>query len=426
MLKGNPPRTFAGVYEFGGLEPDTFYSVSVKAGQEETGIITPTLPSAVPSGLGESFNVLLVSCFHRDEDREGLAGEVVAGLKATWRPHLTLLMGDQVYLDLPTLQNFDDDEKWLTDKFERDYMLNWRGPTGYAKILAAAPSVSLPDDHEFWNNYPHDSPFIQNSHTDAGRERWRKAAIALYEGFQSDEPTMSGKPIVVDVPPLSFCLADTRTFRDPVLRYTLHPKQGLPGFQRWIKHVRDHEFFGVFVAGQSLLSPAALGLSGRVGDRELANYDDFPQIIKGLEQLIQAGREVLCITGDVHWGRVARGSNRAGRTVLYEVISSPSSLVTTVGVDTFKKVGGLFGGWFGKRDPWPRHADADEVPEFLAQEVLDKAIACKRLHAQKGNHVALLSFRKVGFGLDLRITYFPIHAEIREPVELEPIRLGPR
>jgi len=437
LLDGDPPRAFSGLYEFTNLQPDMTYRVTAKADQEEAGLTTWTLPAEVPFDLGESFNVLLVSCFHRDEDREGQAGEVVAALKAQWKPDLTLLMGDQVYLDLPTLQNFDDKLVWLADKFERDYMLNWRGPTGYAKVLAAAPSVSLPDDHEFWNNYPHSSPFIQNSHTDAGRDRWKRASIALYEGFQLNDPAMSGAPIRIDVPPLSFCLADTRTFRDDYpLRHSLDPKRGLDGFNEWVRHVRDdtypnaerldNKFFGVFVAGQSLLSPAAPGLKGSIGDRELANYDDFPQIIRGLEQLLQTGRAVLCITGDVHWGRVARGNNRDGRTVLYEVISSPSSLVTTVGADTFKKIGGFFGGLFGKRDPWPRHADAPDAPEFLAQDVLGRAIECKTIHTQKGNHVALLSFRKTGFGLELYITYFPIHSEIRQPVELKQIDLKPQ
>lgn len=35
-------------------------------------------------------------------------------------------------------------------------MTNWRGQSGMAAALAAAPSVAMPDDHEYWNNYPHE------------------------------------------------------------------------------------------------------------------------------------------------------------------------------------------------------------------------------------------------------------------------------
>src|SRR5258707_13942556 len=58
------------------------------------------------------------------------------------------------YTTLFRSKDFLDDKKWLADKFEQDYSLNWRGPLAYTNVLAAAPSISLPDDHEYWNNYP--------------------------------------------------------------------------------------------------------------------------------------------------------------------------------------------------------------------------------------------------------------------------------
>jgi hypothetical protein len=427
LLNGNPPRAFSGVYEFRGLTPNTAFTVGVTADSGQATLAGRTLPAEVPSGLDARFNVLLVSCFHWEEDREGRAGDVVASLTGAQRPHLTLLLGDQVYLDLPTLMDFKDDAAWLAEKFEMDYVRNWRGPAGYAKILAAAPSVAIPDDHEFWNNYPHASPIIQNSYSPGGRRRWRAAALATYEGFQLDAPAATGRSLVVDVPPLSFFLADTRTFRDPALGHSLPSPLGLKELRAWVQQVRAKGAFGVFVNGQSVLSPAATGLSGSVGDRELPNYKDFPDIARILQQLMQAGREALCITGDVHWGRMANGTDVAsGRTILYEIISSPSSLVTTIGKDQWAGLSGMVGGWFGKRNPWPRHSDPDPTPEFFAQQVLGRMIHCATVHGQKGDQVVLLSFRRAGFGLELRVTYFPIHPEIRTPVELAPIRLGPR
>ena len=77
-------------------------------------------------------------------------------------PDLCLFMGDQVYLDLPTIQAFDEDPKWLAKKFEQDYVRNWFS-RGFTEGLGLGPLAFIPDDHEYWNNFPHVSPFIQNS-----------------------------------------------------------------------------------------------------------------------------------------------------------------------------------------------------------------------------------------------------------------------
>ena len=136
-------RAFTGVYEFTGFLPDSLHTVAVEAGDAGAAVEVRTLPAAVPTELDRTFNVLLVSCFHAAEDRGGLAGRIVAHLKASSKPHLTLLAGDQVYLDLPTLSDFPDDEVELAEKFERDYINNWRGPAGYAQVLVAAPSDAM-------------------------------------------------------------------------------------------------------------------------------------------------------------------------------------------------------------------------------------------------------------------------------------------
>jgi hypothetical protein len=94
MVSANVPRAFTGVYEFGGLQPDTLHTVSVRADGDATALEVRTLPDAVTSELDRSFNVLLASCFHQAEDRGGLAGEIVSRLRATSKPHLTILAGD--------------------------------------------------------------------------------------------------------------------------------------------------------------------------------------------------------------------------------------------------------------------------------------------------------------------------------------------
>jgi hypothetical protein len=419
------PRVFAGVYEFTGLAANTVYTVTVEGGGDSQVLRPRTLPDRVPATLEGTFNVLLVSCFHQAEDRKGLAGIIVSQLPPAAQPHLTLLMGDQVYLDLPTLQDFPDDEVWLARKFEEDYARNWRGTPGYAQVLDAAPSFSLPDDHEYWNNYPHASPLIGNSWTQAGRDRWRRAALAAYEGFQRPYPFDTDTPATLDVNPLAFFLPDMRTLRDPDRAFLL-TEPAHARLERWIDRVIQEKRFGVFVTGQSLFSDPVSALGGAIADFELPNYGDYARVLTQLERLADAGLPALCLTGDVHWGRLTRSTDvRTMRAALYEIISSPSSLVTTVGFDTVKTAGAWIGGLFGKQIPWPRHSDPNPPPAFLGSDALGGRFRNAMLHGVRGNHVALLRFSQYGGGLAFRITYWPLSrsSAVGQPVELGPYPL---
>ena len=418
------PRAFTGVYEFAGLEPDSLHTISVSAAGSERELSIRTLPREIPTDLDSWFNVLLVSCHHSAEDRRGLSGTIVSQISALVRPQLSILAGDQVYLDLPTLKNFEDDEVWLADKFERDYIDNWRGPDGYARVLDAAPSVSIPDDHEYWNNFPHPSPFIQNAWSQDGRDRWRKAAQAMFRGFQLPYPNNLGEAFILDVPPLSFFIADTRTGKDPDRGFTM-PDSEHQRLNDWVDRVIAGKRLGVFVSGQSVFEDPISSAKGAIADYELPNYGDFGRIMTTLQRLADGGCPLICLTGDVHWGRIAAAQDiTTGRTAITEIISSPSSLVTTVGADTINKIGGFLGGIFGGSDPWPRHSAPSEPPAFLASSALSGRFPCSTIHAQKGNHVALLSFRQAGGGIKCRVTYWPIHSDssVATPVELGPFK----
>lgn len=431
-------RVFSGVYRFAGVRPDTVYRVEVRAGDEEspTVLTTRTLPERVPSAPGETFNVLLVSCFCQAEDRSGLAGDVVRQQAGVDRPHLTLLAGDQVYLDLPTLTDFRKDTAWLAAKFEQSYSSNWREPTGYGAVLGAAPSVSIPDDHEFWNNAPNSSPIVENSWTEEGRRAWRRAAEIAYSGFQLPVSPMPGQPFglgdqfVLDVPPLSFFCADMRSQREEGCNRTMNAA-GYQALAAWVDRVVDQQLFPVLITGQSLFREPAGFFTGKVGDYELPNYADYPVLVKTLERLIDAGRPLLCLTGDVHWGRVLEMQDMqrlGGEVALREIISSPSSLVSSVGIDQAKELSATLSGVLGRRNPWPRHSPPKAPPQFFAQ-----GVAAKRfdLHGQwmgqTGNHVALLKFRQVAGALEVQPVYWPIHEEpnLRAPNTLRPFYLRP-
>jgi hypothetical protein len=122
--------------------------------------------------------------------------------------------------------------------------------------------------------------------------------------------------------------------------------------------------------------------------------------------------------------------DRDQRAKFYEVISSPTSLVTTIGADQLKSLGARVGGLFGRTpEPWTRHGDPQDPPAFFAHGALGKRFACARpaIHSQKGNHVTMLSFNRTGLGLDLRVSYWPIFPLGRSapPTRLRAVHISP-
>jgi hypothetical protein len=378
--------------------------------------------------------VLLVSCFHQLEDKTGTAGAVLSGLAV--RPDLTLFAGDQVYLDLPTLRDFDDDPAWLGNKFQNDYLANWFGdrsapvgswaiPRGYPEVLALAPSAFLPDDHEYWNNYPFASSAIQNSWTEGGRERWRVAAEAVYRGFQQSAAWPFGAARRLDVAPLSILLLDTRSRRSLTERGGAGDLLGAAGraaLAAWVDRLvvaalTEQPWFGMLVTGQSLFSPAAGGFKGAVADYEFGDYPaDFAFMVEQLERVTAAGLPLILATGDVHWGRVLRAdAPGAPGATIYEVISSPTSLVSTVLVDQAKEVWGAITGLLGTSDRWPRHADPQAAPERFGSAgqyfpaVMPRAGGPAA--AMRGNQAFMLRFVRAGSGLDVEVVCHPLSGD---------------
>ena len=414
------PRAFTGVYEFDGVQPGRIYSVRVQTDRQRSKFFRfRTMAAKLPRGPERWFNVLLVSCFHQAEDRSGRAGRLVSQLKAAYKPHLTFLMGDQVYLDLPTLKDFPNDESWLAQKFEQDYTLNWQGPPGYAHILNVAPSVSIPDDHEYWNNFPHPATVIQNSWTKNGRDRWQRAAEAMYKGFQQPYPQQLGEPFILNVSPMSFFLADMRHHRDFNLNHVMSDVAHQQ-LENWVSRIIAQKQFAVFVSGQSLFAEGAGKIKGAIGDYQLPDYQDYERLNNTLMRLVDAGRPLICVTGDVHWGRLTEAQDtHTGYTAIREVISSPASLVTFVGADNIlearERIKGIFG---SKKDPWPRHPHTASPPDFFAHSVLKNRIKCWEpidKYKQRGNHVALLSFQETGGGVNMRLIFKEIPLDGSQP-----------
>jgi hypothetical protein len=372
----------------------------------------------MPTGIGESFNVLVVSCFSEPTDPAGLAGSVVANLPVTHTPDLTILAGDQVYLDNPIFTKPTWDATELTQLFERKYLANWKivdgRSNGFAQVLDAAPAVCIPDDHEYWNNYPRPSVISPVTLIAQGRQAWSGVASALFDAFQLDMPNQYSRTL--DIEPLSFFFMDNRTFRDENFGPSMRPGD-LDAYRTWITGVIDAKRIAVLVTGPSLFQEPKGTLAKQAFDSNLSNYADYGAIMAGLLELSRAGRPALLLTGDVHYGRIVQAWDRMWpHATIHEVIASPTSLVPMPGLDQFKGLGAMIKRRFGATDVAPRWPHAVLLKdEFLIRgsQALDTRLNARTIHplddnVGRGDNVAVLSFRRNGIGVDMGVTYFMI------------------
>jgi hypothetical protein len=417
-------RTFTGVFDLpvDPVLPGVSHRIAARVtGAGSRTLVMRSLPEAIPSD--DWLRILLASCYHQVEDRKGVAARTYQNVPPAERPDLTLLMGDQVYLDLPTLNDFPDEEAKLAARFEADYRQNWDRGGGLADILDAAPSICCPDDHEYWNNFPHSSPIIQNSWSQPSRQNWKRAADQAYDSFQVASPATRGDVVEIDIDPLSVIVLDQRSQRLDDCTATLTPA-ALGQLNAWVDRLIGERKFGAVVTGQSLLDKPVGPFEGRVADRMLANYGDYEAVVRALARLADAGRPVLLLTGDVHWGRLTSTRGPDSRLRFYEIVCSPLSLVSTVGADQLKTVGaGLRAFFGGERERWPRHASAPDPEPFFAPQVFGRTYKTQALYKQQGNQLATLALRRAAGVLEAEVTYYEIHESPKRPAVKYPLGL---
>lgn len=385
----------------------------------------------VPTELPEDrwFNVLLASCFDRNQERAPLlANRTVRRIceDPDTRPDLALFMGDQVYLDVPptdVIGRFGEPGlAGITAQFEDDYRLNWM--VHLADVLAAAPLACVPDDHEFWNNYPVQVAWLPRTMSARGRVEWEQAARRCYDAFQRN--VAGSDPQVIDVGPVSFFVMDTRTWRTLARDRAALPEH-LDQLATWARAVKAAGRWGVFVTGQTLFKAPVGDLKGRLTDYELANYGDYKDILRILRELSTVARPAFCLTGDVHFGRVAQAHDADGHPRLYEIISSPLALCSDprsahqpmLSVMLQRMLGDA---WVGVNRPWPRHPVPQVPPMSLPTGEKAQHVQVATRYTHMGNQVAMLGLRRKGAGLRVRIGYWTLHPDKRYA---EPVWVGP-
>jgi hypothetical protein len=330
---------FTQVQPLHGLRPGSTYQVSLLAGARSPGRPrTPlteaqfeTLPASLPTtdsnadGGERPFTVLLGSCYWVHEDDGSVADRYTRLYRdPVERPHLKLLVGDQVYIDQPFWEFWRrKSTRDLKQFITRRYADSWRHLGG---LLTSGANICTTDDHEYWNDYPNTPvrvvwPALSVQGYRRTMRRFCQTFVANVQLSRAVETFTIGNP-----PQLSVFVADTR----------MHRSRGRDTF------MRDHDFDqlvdwltglkspGVLVLGQPLFTPPVSRWSGLFGtdeeisDRNLPGFAQFAKLAKALQH---APHDVCVLSGDVHYGRVAQVQparlDGAEPTTLFEVIASP-------------------------------------------------------------------------------------------------------
>jgi len=358
-----------------GLRPHTRYPLVLKVGGAVHGQLEiTTFPERLPAPGEPPFTILVGSCFCRMQDASGRVGRTFAQLPGGAKPHMKLLVGDQVYLDSPWYRfTTPQTATGLGRGFLEHYVRTWSQRSdhqGFNHLLSAGANYFSADDHEFWNNGPYPSSFAVNTWTGGGRDSWWTQAQGLYRAFQSPASFAT-----MNVGALSIAMLDTRINRRAD-RSAFITAADIAAFERWVS---DLTAPGMLVVGQPLFATKA-GFRGRFADWNLPDFYQYSRLSKAI---LDSRQSIVVITGDVHYGRIATAPLRSGAE-LVEIISSPMALVDRTAGGSWQQA--------------PERFPADPIPGVAGVQITN--LTTWRRFA---NHFITLECTARGGGLNLRI-----------------------
>lgn len=271
-----------------------------------------TLPAALPNEGAGQFTLALAACFYSQNDGGSAAAayrRLVRNGPPDARPDITFLTGDQVYLDIGMDSiSFYGEEIW--QRIAGDYEQNWRL---LGEFMRHGGTWMLPDDHEFWNDYPFYHtllPTLWPLRADNIRKAWTQAALDGIKNVQR----CSTVEIIAIGNDISFCLADFRSRRH---KDGFIDEEGLRKIEQWAMQLSTP---GVFVTSQNLMDQPS---------SQEKNLTDFTaQYNRLIRALGYSGHDIVCLSGDVHFGRIATAPLGEKGARLIEVVSSPLSNLT--------------------------------------------------------------------------------------------------
>ncbi|MEP1447288.1 MAG: hypothetical protein ABJK37_14385 [Paraglaciecola sp.] len=271
-----------------------------------------TLPAALPTNKNNAFTIALSSCFYEHRD----CGQAARAYKALYergaesvKPDIKFMVGDQVYLDIG-LDSLSPLTNEVRQRVAEDYAKHWQA---LGSILTRGGAWMLPDDHEYWNDYPfYDSllPTLFMLKINKIRNAWKSASRDGVLNVQQ-----SSKVDTFEIGnDLSFCVADLRSYRS---KTQFIDRQGFEKLCNWATGLSRP---GVLVIPQILLTD-----KNKQERNLLSSKTQYSALIKALAS---SGHDIVVMSGDVHFGRIAQVRMGAHGGRLIEVVSSPMSNLT--------------------------------------------------------------------------------------------------
>ncbi|WP_295801523.1 hypothetical protein [uncultured Microbulbifer sp.] len=296
---------------------------------------------ARPDNLSEPFTLWYGTCFYEPADKGALAS-AFSSLPDVQKPDMTVLGGDQVYLDMAFT-----DQSWsykpgyslklfsllglmpvrfirarLQTLFSRAYRTAWCG--GLRPVLQQGATYFLAGDHEFWNDYPNTPGFLPALWSNKLRRVWSRVARDLFHAYQLPDRVTYRQFSVGDE--VSFFTLDTRLYRGKGRDAPFASAEALNACESWLESLACP---GVLILPAPLVAnwqfkPGSREGAWRVdigwGDHSLADTGQYRDLVSALNATTQ---DVLIVAGDVHYNRLAQVELN-GKT-LTEVVSSPLS-----------------------------------------------------------------------------------------------------
>ncbi|HYI22831.1 MAG TPA: hypothetical protein VEX62_09380 [Candidatus Limnocylindrales bacterium] len=313
-----PPAAWHQRMELTGLSPASDYQlVLTESGTPVAECRVRTLPEGLPA-INAPLNVLLASCYSRERDPTGAVGRAFLRLPPASRPSLAVLTGDQVYLDTPIAHFLfrPHTGEQLATEFATNYAATFgqRFPDGgFGALVSSVATLMTGDDHELWNNAPNVAVHLPDTWTPFGRDAWSTLARQLYDAYQTPRRVHA-----LEIPPLSARIVDTRFSRSADRTQIVDP-QTMAELVSWLAGLTGPALLAL---GQPILVPTT-GFVGHFTDWALADYAQYAELALALTNV---NHDVVLVTGDVHFGRVAEVQLPNGRRIV-EIVSSPMALV---------------------------------------------------------------------------------------------------
>lgn len=359
-------------FRIGGLQPNVTYTLTTAHGSPRGTTFRCLDPAAT------RLKVVVASCYY-------------GFLNQGWSYHNTLasehcrdaafklLVGDNVYLDVHPRQRDDTldggylETAWL-------YAQYWFYQQPYAELLGLGPTLTTWDDHEFWNNYPAEVPWLSRS-KGVRRAEYEAAARECVRVFQATlNPPSPVAAAARDnlsyrftASPVSFFVADMRSERQAAGDGAVTmPAATLAALRDWATTL-DRP--GVLVLGQPLMIEA-----GDWRDHNPPYYHaEYTQLWQALDD---APFDVLVLSGDVHHSRVLELRSPLGKPV-FEIVSSPACHLPPV-------VWHQFGIVYDRQD-----RGSVSFPLTVRVGAKHAAVRCCHFATDVPNTIATVSFRQI-------------------------------